>query len=150
DAVPRDVDSDGPRRADHDGERLRSGLAGARPALRSARLGDGDAAMSVAGERLRAQRLVGEPFATAADVARTLMAVQAQDLRAALWALAMRTRDETETSVEAALGRRELVRTWPMRGTLHFVAPEDARWMVALLAPPVLARAATRYRQLGL
>ncbi|HZJ70661.1 MAG TPA: winged helix DNA-binding domain-containing protein, partial [Planctomycetota bacterium] len=40
--------------------------------------------------------------------------------------------------------------TWPMRGTLHYVAAEDARWMLRLLAPRVVQRAASRYRQLEL
>jgi hypothetical protein len=37
-----------------------------------------------------------------------------------------------------------------MRGTLHFVAPEDARWLLALLTPRVIAQTAGRYRQLEL
>ena len=37
-----------------------------------------------------------------------------------------------------------------MRGTLHFVARADVRWLVALLAPRVIRRAAGRYRELGL
>ena len=37
-----------------------------------------------------------------------------------------------------------------MRGTLHYVAAEDVRWMLPLLTPRVLARTAGRYRQLGL
>ena len=37
-----------------------------------------------------------------------------------------------------------VVRSWPMRGTLHFVAPEDLRWMLQLTAPRTLASAATR------
>ena len=37
-----------------------------------------------------------------------------------------------------------------MRGTLHFVAPEDVRWMLALLSPRVLKRARRRHAQLGI
>jgi hypothetical protein len=37
-----------------------------------------------------------------------------------------------------------------MRGTLHFVAPEDAKWMLALLTPRIIARAASTYRNSGL
>jgi hypothetical protein len=37
-----------------------------------------------------------------------------------------------------------------MRGTLHFVPARDARWMVRLLAPRVIARSAARYRALEL
>ena len=37
-----------------------------------------------------------------------------------------------------------------MRGTLHFVAAEDVRWMLTLLTPRILARAARRHQQLEL
>ncbi|HWW74193.1 MAG TPA: winged helix DNA-binding domain-containing protein, partial [Pyrinomonadaceae bacterium] len=39
---------------------------------------------------------------------------------------------------------------WPLRGTLHFVAAEDVRWMLRLSGVRTVARAAGRYRQLGL
>ena len=55
-----------------------------------------------------------------------------------------------EASVEEAVVRREIVRTWPMRGTLHFVAAADVRWLLPLLTPRVIAGAASRYRQLEL
>ncbi|HEX8429766.1 MAG TPA: winged helix DNA-binding domain-containing protein, partial [Longimicrobium sp.] len=41
-----------------------------------------------------------------------------------------------------------IVRTWPMRGTLHFVAAADVRWMLALTAPRAVARSAGRMREL--
>lgn len=59
-------------------------------------------------------------------------------------------RQATEATVEQALTDRKIVRTWPMRGTLHFAAPEDARWMLKLLAPRVIAKLASYYRQAGL
>ena len=37
-----------------------------------------------------------------------------------------------------------------MRGTLHFVAAQDVRWLLALLTPRVIAHSAGRYRQLEL
>jgi hypothetical protein len=36
--------------------------------------------------------------------------------------------------VETAIARREIVRTWSMRGTWHFVPAADVRWMQDLLA----------------
>ncbi len=45
---------------------------------------------------------------------------------------------------------RELVRTWPMRGTLHLVAARDAGWLTALLAGRSLTASARRRRELGL
>jgi hypothetical protein len=100
--------------------------------------------------RLRGQRLVGPAPTSPADVVRWLGAVQAQDYRAALWGVGLRTRRATEADVERAIAERAIVRTWPMRGTLHFVAPDDVRWMLRHLAPRVVQRSAGRWRQLGL
>lgn len=84
------------------------------------------------------------------DVVRWLGAVQAQDYLASLWAVGLRLPRASEADIEQAIAQREIVRTWPMRGTIHYVAPEDARWMLGLLTPRVIARSAGRYRQLGL
>ena len=78
-----------------------------------------------------------------------LCAVQAQDYLASLWAVGLRTPDATEADVEAAIARKELLRTWPMRGTLHLLAVEDARWMTELMAPRILQRMARRHAELG-
>jgi hypothetical protein len=48
------------------------------------------------------------------------------------------------------IANRQIVRTWPMRGTLHLVPPEDVRWMLKLLTPRAIARSAKRHAQLGL
>ena len=100
--------------------------------------------------RLANHRLAGAPFASAADVVAWFGAVQAQDLRGALWGIAQRARGATEADVVRLLAERAIVRTWPMRGTLHAVAAADAHWLLGLLAPRVLARAAGRYRELAL
>jgi hypothetical protein len=55
-----------------------------------------------------------------------------------LWGVGLRlapTAQATEAGVEQALADRSLVRAWPMRSTIHFLAAEDARWVLALLAP---------------
>jgi hypothetical protein len=106
--------------------------------------------MDITRIRLAHQHISRPAFDDAADVVRSLGAVQAQDYLGALWALGLRNKRSTEASVEAAIERRAIIRTWPMRGTLHFVAAEDARWMLPLLTPRVIAGAASRYRQLGL
>ncbi|HEV7242904.1 MAG TPA: winged helix DNA-binding domain-containing protein [Thermoanaerobaculia bacterium] len=90
--------------------------------------------------RLHSQLLAGNALATPHDVVSHFGAVQAQDYLGALWAVGMRMRDAVESDIEKALAERSLVRCWPMRGTLHFVAAEDVRWMLELLAPRVLAR----------
>jgi hypothetical protein len=78
-----------------------------------------------------------------------LGAVQAQDYLGALWAIGLRLR-AAETAIEQAIATRSIVRTWSMRGTLHFVAAEDVRWMLGLLAPRSLASSLGRLRALEL
>jgi hypothetical protein len=97
--------------------------------------------------RLENQGLARRAFRDPADAVRWHGAVQAQDYLGALWALGIRTRSATETSVEAAEERRAIVRTWPLRGTLHFVAADDARWITQLLAPRIIARHAARWKR---
>lgn len=84
-----------------------------------------------------------------AAVVRWFGALQAQDPRAAVWAVGLRARS-TRPEVVDALGSGQVVRTWPMRGTLHLVPGEDARWMVEHLGARALARAARRREELGL
>ena len=104
----------------------------------------------VARLRLDNQGIAAGRFTEPADVVRWFGAVQAQDYLGSLWALGLRLPGTTEASVERAVADRSIVRTWPLRGTLHFVAAEDVRWMLELLGARTVARAAGRYRQLGL
>jgi hypothetical protein len=106
--------------------------------------------VNIALERLVTQRLAGGSFRTPAGVVRWFGAVQAQDYPGALWAVGQRTTGATEAAVEQAIASRAIVRTWPLRGTLHFVAPEDVRWMLQHFAPRTIARAAPRFTQLEL
>ena len=62
---------------------------------------------------------------------RWLTCVQAQDLPGALTSVALRVDGGTRADVVAALDAGEVVRSWPMRGTLHFTAAEDIGWMAA-------------------
>lgn len=100
--------------------------------------------MDIAQRRLRNQYINGSRLEDPAEVVRALGAVQAQDYYSALWALGLRLRGVCEAEVEQAIVERRIVRTWPMRGTLHFVAAEDVRWLIELLAPRTLQRNAAR------
>jgi hypothetical protein len=84
------------------------------------------------------------------EVVQRMGMVQAQDYLGALWAVGLRTPGATEADIEQAIAERQFVRTWPARGTLHFVAAQDVRWMLALLAPRAVQGASSRHRQLGL
>lgn len=100
--------------------------------------------------RLRAQRVTGDDERTPAEVVAALCAVQAQDYAGSLWAIGLRAPGSTEATVERAADERLIVRTWPMRGTLHFVAAADARWMLSLLTPRLLRGGAAHERRLGI
>ncbi len=84
------------------------------------------------------------------ETVRHLVALQAQDYAGAKWSVAIRSGRASEADIDAAILSRQIVRTWPMRGTLHFVASDDLRWMLRLLAPRIIAGSAGRHRQLGL
>nr|WP_240895704.1 winged helix DNA-binding domain-containing protein [Kineococcus siccus] len=99
--------------------------------------------------RLAAQR-VAAPLPGAAQVVRHLGALQAQDLRAAATAVALRHGAADVAGFRAALAAGEVVRTWPMRGTLHLLAAEDAGWVLGLTAPRTVTALTTRRRELGL
>ena len=104
----------------------------------------------VARLRLTAQGIAHPRFTTAEAVVARLGAMQAQDYQGALWSVALRMPNATRTEVEHAITERTIVRTWPMRGTLHFVPAADARWMLELMAPRIMKGAARRHRQLEL
>lgn len=106
--------------------------------------------LSIAERRLVAQRLVGSELDSPVAAARHLLAVQGQDLGGGKWALGARVPGATLADVDAALEARAIVRSWPMRGTLHLLAAEDLKWMLALGTPGVLAATARRRGELGL
>ncbi|MGY1740651.1 MULTISPECIES: winged helix DNA-binding domain-containing protein [unclassified Blastococcus] len=100
--------------------------------------------------RLVAQRLAGPPAADAADAVRGLLCAQGQDLPGALTSVALRTRDRSLAGVRAALDAGAVVRSWPMRSTLHLVPAEELHWLLELCGPRVLAGAAKRRATLGI
>jgi Winged helix DNA-binding domain len=100
--------------------------------------------------RLYLQRLNRPDFRTPAEMVKHFGAVQAQDYLGALWAVGQRVENCTEAIVEQALADRSIVRSWPMRGTLHFVLPEDLRWMLDLLAPRIIHKSKSIIRAAGL
>jgi hypothetical protein len=106
--------------------------------------------IDIALQRLANQQIAQPSFAHPSEVVQWLGAVQAQDYLGALWAVGLRTQSATEQTIEQALAEKTIVRTWPMRGTIHFVAPADVRWMLELLTPRVVQRSKSRLTQLGL
>lgn len=101
-------------------------------------------------QRLANLQIVNRKDASVESVVAALGALQAQDYLGALWSIALRVPGATEASVEQAVFERKIVRSWPMRGTLHFVAAADLRWMLELLTPRIIAGSAGRCRELEL
>ncbi|MDI6105510.1 winged helix DNA-binding domain-containing protein [Actinoplanes sp. NEAU-A12] len=77
-------------------------------------------------------------------------AMQAQDLNSVLWSLGARLPGVTLPEVVAATEERTVVRTWPMRGTVHLVPSADAHWMLDLTGVRALTGVAKRWEYLGL
>jgi len=100
--------------------------------------------------RLQHQQISEPQFNNPADVVQWHSAMQAQDYLASLWAIGTRVKNATEQDVEQAILNREIVRTWPLRGTLHFVAANDVRWMLDLSKERINARAKRVEKELGL
>ena len=107
-------------------------------------------AAALRARRAAAQLLHRPPGAGVADVVRSVLAVQAQDLRAARLALRARAAGLSAAAVDAALGdERSVVVAWLGRGTLHLVARDDYPWLLGLTAPRQAAAGTRRLRQLG-
>ena len=87
---------------------------------------------------------------TPLEVARWFGAMQAQDVASGHWSLGVRCEGAAETDVLDAFERGDLVRTWPMRGTIHVVPATDVRWLLDLTGVRTLTTSVRRREQLGL
>lgn len=100
--------------------------------------------------RLASQGLLGQGFASVPEAVRWMTAMQAQDLGHALWAVGLRVPGTGASDVRAALDAGTVVRSWPMRGTLHLLAPEDLRWILGITSGRLMKSVASRHRELGI
>lgn len=100
--------------------------------------------------RLTTHHLTSRDFKSAGEAVRWFGAVQAQDFFASMWAIGQRMKKAVEADVEKAIADKEIVRSYPMRGTLHFVPPEDLRWMLKLMTPRIISKSAKLYRDASL
>jgi DNA glycosylase AlkZ-like len=78
-----------------------------------------------------------------------MLALQGQDYAGVRWSVGLRS-NATDVEVEAAFDAGLIVRSWPLRGTLHLSAAEDLPWMLSLTAPRAMAGAAQRRAALGI
>lgn len=100
--------------------------------------------------RLASQRISSSELSSVAEVVRWMTAMQAQDLAGAKWSIGLRLPGSVESDIDAALAEGTIVRSWPMRGTLHVVAPEDLRWMLGLTSERLIKGATERRAALEL
>ncbi len=99
--------------------------------------------------RLSAQCLTGPATRNVVQVVDRLLAVQAQDLRAARLAIRARSSGLTAADVNRELEQRTLVVTWLNRGTLHLIQSQDYWWLQRLTAPQLATGNARRLAQEG-
>ena len=96
-----------------------------------------------------AQRLAGPLEPDPASAVSWMSCLQAQDFRAARSAVAARS-GSSIAQVDAALASGAVVRSWPMRGTLHLVAASDLDAKLDLTAERTLKAADRRHRELSI
>ena len=106
---------------------------------------------AIAEQRLANQFITRDSRRAPADIVRWFGAVQAQEYGPAKWALGLRAREgTTDADVQKALDDGQILRTHAMRPTWHFVAAEDARWLLELTAPQVRKRMNVYDHRIGL
>jgi hypothetical protein len=103
-------------------------------------------------ERMTRQGLAQRRSGGAAQAAASALGLQAQDAGASRLGVRARSRSLDEADViKASAVERSVVRTWLMRATVHLVAAEDVRWLVALFGPMIERRFRNvRWPQLGI
>ena len=100
--------------------------------------------------RLSSHGLEKYQFTTPAEVVRHYGALQAQDIWQATWVIGSRIENSTEDMVRDACRDGSIVRTWPMRGTLHYMDPRNVKWMLSLCASKTLSGFPKRREFLGI
>jgi hypothetical protein len=100
--------------------------------------------------RLIAQRIVGGGRSTPGEIVRSMLAMQGQDFPGARWSIGLRGNGITDADVGLAFDAGDIVRTWPMRGTLHVTSAEDVGWMPGLMALRVVRATGRRRAELGI
>nr|WP_250649149.1 MULTISPECIES: crosslink repair DNA glycosylase YcaQ family protein [unclassified Actinomyces] len=101
--------------------------------------------------RIVAQGLVSATSAPdVAEAVRRQLAIQGQQVSAVPHALLSRTTGTRMAEVERAFASGRLVRSWPMRGTVHITTAEDHHWLREALAHRTDSWAAASWQHLGL
>ncbi len=101
-------------------------------------------------QRLIRQNIVGPKTWRVKDLAGYLGAVQAQDYNMSKWAFGIRLRGSTESMINEAIDKGEIIRTHILRPTWHYVSSDDIYWLLDLTAKHLRSSISFRDRQLEL
>ena len=116
----------------------------------------GAAAAPIAAQRLAAQQIARRAFRKPAELVAWMGALQAQEPLAARWAMGLRLGGPAggaaarADAITESLADGSVLRTHVLRWTWQLVTPADLHWMLPLVAPRLMARAARRHRELAL
>jgi len=100
--------------------------------------------------RLCNQHISQTSFSSPSEVVSWFGAMQAQDYHGSKWSVGLRMKSATDSTIEKSIANKEIIRTWALRGTLHFVTPPDIYWIMDLVAPKLIKSLASRYKQMEL
>lgn len=92
---------------------------------------------AIAQYRLYNQQLSQPSFSSAGEVVHWMGAMQAQDYAGAKWSIGLRLPGSTDAGIEQAVADKEIIRTWGLRGTWHWLSPADVHWILKLVAPKI-------------
>lgn len=106
--------------------------------------------MNIAALRLHNQQISQTRFNQPEQVVAWLGGMQGQDYSGAKWSIGLRLPNAKDTDIDRAIDAGKIIRTWPMRGTLHFVAAVDVRWILSLTSPKNIAGSVRRREALEL
>lgn len=102
---------------------------------------------AIAQSRLYNQQLSHPSFKQPGDLVHWMGAMQAQDYLGAKWSIGLRLPGSTDADIEQAVTDGEIIRTWSLRGTWHWMAPADVHWMLRLVSPKIQRKYAPYLKQ---
>ncbi|PKA16735.1 winged helix DNA-binding domain-containing protein [Leptospira haakeii] len=106
--------------------------------------------MNIALTRLKHLNVLNSMYSSPEKLVQDLVAIQGQDYAASKWAIGLRAPGLNEEDIESAFLDKKIIRSWPLRGTLHVVSAKDIYWLLDLLGPPTISKYAAHYKKIEL
>lgn len=100
--------------------------------------------------RLTNLQLFDRQFTSVDELLQWMGPVQAQNEKQAKQALRIRLDNGDEATIENEVENEKIVKTWLLRGTIHFVSANDVGWILKLISPGIVKSALGRYKRLEL